>query len=381
MRILFTIADANLQGGTEIFAFHLLHELNALGWNCSLLSITPYRGDDPMVLSFCEDEYSHWKKLCANPINKIMGSVRSSAFLCKLITAKADSLGVEWIVNHTYDICTAVPNCGSYKTAQVLHWSIRGYESSLKNIIRKKRLVSRLFSKIAFFSQSSLWHKALPSFNRLVLLTKAAHSEIKEVCPLIRDEQLVTIPDPLMKKEDSKILASLCNKNLVFVGRLSQEKGVMRLLRIWESINKSKPDYTLRIYGTGDALDEMETYVACHHVAGVSFLGFCNNLEDIYTHADLLLLTSDSEGFGMVLIEAMYYGVPCVSFDCPVSPKEIIADAGIVIPCFDEETYADNVVKLLCEPGRMKQLQENAIKRAADFYIDKVVELWKNMVS
>lgn len=380
MTVLFTVADANLRGGTEILAFHLLHELNASNYECRLLSVKPYRGSDPMVISFSENDYEKWLRLHASPINKLLGSIRSDAFLCHLIAAKADEFGAEWIINHTYDICSAIPTRGKRKTAQVFNWSIRGYEASLEHLIRRKSFVSRGLSKVVLFSQKRRWHSAIPAFTRLVMLTNAAHKEVKEIYPSVNDEQLITIPDPLMQKEDSNVLTSLRNKNLVFVGRLSHEKGVMRLLRIWESIVKSLPDYTLKIYGTGDARKEMEAYIADHHISGVSFMGFCDNLKEIYSQADLLLMTSDSEGFGMVLIEAMYYGVPCISFDCPVAPGEIIAEAGVAIHCFDEERYAEEVIELLNNPAKMTDLQKKAIRRASEYYIDKVLVKWHEMI-
>lgn len=383
MKILFTVADANLRGGTEILAFHLLHELNACGVECKLLSVAPYRGGDPMVVSFAKSDYEEWARLLSNPLNKLKGCGRSDACLCRLIAAKAEELGTEWIINHTYDICAAIPTDGRWKTSQVFNWSIRGYESSLENIIRKKGFVGRLLSMIGLNAQRARWHKALSAFTRFVMLTDAAHAEAKEVCPSVVDEQLVTIPDPLMQTEDSKVLTSLQNKNVVFVGRLSHEKGVMRLLRIWERVSKHLSGYTLSIYGNGDCLAEMRSWLEVRGEGleySVKFMGFSNDLAEIYSNADLLLMTSDSEGFGMVLIEAMYYGVPCVTFDCPVSPKEIIADAGIAVPCFDEEAYADEVIKLLCDPEQMKRLQANAVKRASDYYINKVVELWKELL-
>lgn len=381
MKILFTVADANLRGGTEILAFHLLHELNASGVECKLLSVEQYKGDDPMVLSFSDDQYNHWAQMAVNPLNKLNGNNRSDIYLRQLICMKAEELGAEWIINHTYDMCAAIPTDGRWKTAQVFNWSIRGYESSLENIIRKKGFVGRVLSMMGLKAQRSRWHKALPAYTRLVMLTDVAHDEIKEVCPSVVDEQLVTIPDPLMQNKDSKVLTSLQNKNVVFVGRLSHEKGVMRLLRIWELVSKHLLGYSLSIYGNGDVKSEMETYIAANKIEGVKFMGFCNDHAEIYTHADLLLMTSDSEGFGMVLIEAMYYGVPCITFDCPVSPKEIIAGAGIAVPCFEEEAYADEVIKLLCDPERMKRLQVNAVKRVGKYYINNVVKLWMNLVN
>lgn len=379
MKILFTVADANLRGGTEILAFHLLHELNACGVECRLLSVAPYRGDDPMVVSFAKSDYEEWARLLANPLSKLKGCGSSDARLCQLIAAKAEELGAEWIINHTYDICAAIPTDRRWKTAQVFNWSIRGYESSLENIIRKKGFVGCVLSMIGLNTQRARWHKVLPTYTRLVMLTDAAHAEIKDVCPSVKDEQLITIPDPLMQKEDSKVLSSLQNKNVVFVGRLSHEKGVMRLLRIWERVTQHLSGYTLSIYGKGNVKSEMETFISDRHINGVKFMGFCNDIVEIYTNADLLLMTSDSEGFGMVLIEAMYYGVPCITFDCPVSPKEIIADAGVAVPCFDEERYAGEVIKLLCTPERMMELQQKAVKRARMYYLEEIVKLWMNI--
>ena len=125
----------------------------------------------------------------------------------------------------------------------------------------------------------------------------------------------------------------------------------------------------------------MEEYIREQSLTNVVFYGFCNNLESIYPHADLLLMTSDTEGFGMVLIEAMYYGVPCVSFDCPISPKEIISNAGVVVPCFDEEQYAEKVLSLLNERTRLKLYQGLSISRARDFYDDAVIDKWISLFS
>ena len=83
----------------------------------------------------------------------------------------------------------------------------------------------------------------------------------------------------------------------------------------------------------------------------------------------------------MVLIEAMYYGVPCISFDCPISPKEIIADAGVTISCFDEDAYANAVIELLNDKDKLKELQQKSIERAKDYYINKVTALWLQMLN
>ena len=88
-----------------------------------------------------------------------------------------------------------------------------------------------------------------------------------------------------------------------------------------------------------------------------------------------------SEGFGLVLVEAMYYGVIPFSFDCPVSPRELINNAGVLVRCYDCQEYAHLVNDLIASPDRMKQLQFNAITQAIKFYQSTIIEQWKRLIS
>ena len=248
------------------------------------------------------------------------------------------------------------------------------------SIIRKQGLIHRMLSEFYEWGRRIRRHRKLSHVPKLIVLTEAARGELRSLNKKVRDEQMTVIPDPLIMNEDSSIHSSLKNNNVSFVGRLYHEKGVMRLLRIWERICARLPEYTLTIYGEGGAKAEMEAFIIDHQLPRVIFKGYCSELEDIYTQADLLLMTSDTEGFGMVLTEAMYYGVPCVSFDCPVSPRVIIADAGVIVPCFDENAFAEEVVSMLNDRNRLLMLQVSAVKRAQDFYLGKVLDLWLKLI-
>ena len=348
MKVIFFVEDAKLNGGTEILARNLACTLEESGVACRLVSAVDCRREGP---------------------------------LRKVLTKLATDWNADWIVCHTYDLCADIPTDGPWRTVQVFNWSVRGYEAAYLRGVNAKPFVKRVLSRIKFEILRYRWHRALVKFAKLVVLTDAGKSEILAANRKVREGQLVTIPDPLMRTEDSKTLSSLTNKRVVFVGRLSAEKGVMRLLRIWRKIRKQRPDYTLAIYGVGSMQREMEAYVAAENLQGVEFKGYCNDLEGIYATADLCLMTSDTEGFGMVLIEAMYYGVPCVSFDCPVSPKEIIGAAGVTVPCFDENAYAEEVVKLLTDENRLMACQRAAIARARDFYINEVIRKWNAILT
>ena len=322
MDILFAIENANLRGGTEILAFNLMHGLRAKGRGCKILSITPYEGEDNNVTSLSQEEYQTWQAKVHSLWNKLLFNKISDKLLSQIIRRKIEELKPRLFVNHTYDLITALPT--DVSVAQVFHWSVVGYESSLNALIRKKNTVTRLVSALCEQGKRIRRHRILARIPKLVVLTEAAKDELKNLNTKVQEEQLIVIPDFLMVSEDSGVHSSLHNNNVSFVGRLSHEKGVIRLLRIWERVSHKMPELTLSIYGEGNARDEMVAYIREKNLRNVVFKGFCVDLKKIYTNSDMLLMTSDTEGFGMVLIEAMYFGVPCISFDCPISPKEIM---------------------------------------------------------
>lgn len=381
MRVLFLIAYSKYNGGTEILAANLFKSLQTRGCQCLLMSKNVFITNDEYKIPFPETDFSKYNQIKAQPWDKLLGGRFSNRVLCKMIERVAVENNIDWIICHTYGTHAALPSSDRFKTVQIIHWSVEGFESSILKSINNKPFPLRLVSWISYQNYVKSWHKGFERVNKLVLLSNNAHGEIESINAKVKDSQLVTIPDPLMQTTDSTHVSSLKNKNIVYVGRLSQEKGVMRLLSIWERISKRLPDYTLSIYGEGHMKDEMLRYIADNELKCIEFKGFEKDLEKIYTNADLCLMTSDTEGFGMVLIEAMYYGVPCVSFDCPVSPKEIIGDAGVTVSCFDEDAYADAVVKLLQDPEQMRTLQQKSIERARDFYIDKVIDKWMALLS
>lgn len=380
MKVLFILSDSTATGGTEILAFNILHKLQDQGVDCYLLSRYIYDGEDPCVLSMDKTDYKIYSFLQRNPINKLFGSKLSDIFFKKVISKFAKRYQVDWIINHTYDLCAAIPTCRSWNTAQVFHWSIAGYENNIASKVLRTNRYTRVFSYFAFQITKARWHRALHKFTRLVCLTSAANSEVIDIIGLKEEKKLITIPNPIMQSKAAINVSTLSNRNIVYVGRLSHEKGVMRLLRIWEKVSKVLTDVTLSIYGEGNAFTEMKDYISKNNLERVIFRGFQKDLENIYLNADLCLLTSDTEGFGMVLVESMYYGVPCISFDCPIAPKEVIADTGILCPCYDEDLFADNVIMLMQNTEKLKEYQHKSIIRAMDFYIDKIIVCWTEMI-
>lgn len=375
---LFIIENANLQGGTEILTFNLMQALRRIGKDVYVFSVVPYTGSSDYVLSLSQDDYGKWQTCKEKIWNKLSFSIYSDRILNNILRLKFAEIKPSCIINQTYDIITAIPLNG--KTVQVFNWSINGYEKSIYNLIAKKSIINRIIAYFCNWGLNLRRHYRINKFTYLITLTNASSIEIKAINKNIQDDKIIHIPNPITETDDCKNLSTLTNNNIIFVGRLSYEKGVMRLLHIWNIVSKKLPWLTLSIYGEGNAKIEMENYINKNKISRVIFKGFCDNLKEIYTHADICCITSDTEGFGMVITEAMYYGVPCISFDCPISPREIIADTGFIIPCFDEIAYAKAIINLFEEKESLLKLQSKCVKRARTYYMNNIIEQWSKII-
>ncbi|SEN62857.1 Glycosyltransferase involved in cell wall bisynthesis [Sphingomonas gellani] len=131
-------------------------------------------------------------------------------------------------------------------------------------------------------------------------------------------------------------------KRILAVGSLKAEKNYPLLLRALARVRESVPA-SLLILGDGPLRVELERQITDKGLGdAVVIAGFDTDPWPYYTAADLFVLSSDCEGFGNVLVEALHAGLPIVSTDCPNGPREILDDGeyGTLVPCNDERLLA-----------------------------------------
>ena len=118
----------------------------------------------------------------------------------------------------------------------------------------------------------------------------------------------------------------LDSKVVLNVGRYTADKRQRELIEIWSKV-KDKNGWVLWIVGSGEEKNNLENAIDEYGVReSVKLIPHTNFIEEIYRKSSLFVLTSRMEGFGMVLLEAMAFGIPCLSYDCPSGPRDVIKD-------------------------------------------------------
>ncbi|CAN7627722.1 glycosyltransferase [Rhizobium sp. LjRoot254] len=165
---------------------------------------------------------------------------------------------------------------------------------------------------------------------------------------------------------------------LASVGRLVPVKDHKTLFDACALLGADRP-WRLAIFGEGPLDAELKTYALKLGIADrVLFAGYVDDPMACYAAADLVVLSSLSEGFGNVLIEAMASGVPVVSTDAPHGPREILADGrfGPLVPVGDAKALAAAIIRTLEHPTPANFLKE----RAADFNVVRIGDRYEQLL-
>lgn len=172
-------------------------------------------------------------------------------------------------------------------------------------------------------------------------------------------------------------------KIILYVGRLEfVQKRVYRVIDTWNYLEDRYPDWELVIVGDGPDRDNVENHTKALGLKHVKFEGFQQPLE-YYKRASLLLLTSQFEGFPLVLPECMSFGVIPIVYDSYASVKDIIDDGdnGVVVP-FNQMEYpakeaANKVSALISDEKKLIGMSLSAYIKSQRFSINRICDEWE----
>jgi glycosyltransferase involved in cell wall biosynthesis len=195
-----------------------------------------------------------------------------------------------------------------------------------------------------------------------------------------KSNNLVVISNPIWFF--TKEVPNYSSKKAIAVGRHCYQKNFQQMLSIWKKVLNKHPDWILEIYGESDAAIDLRLIASSSGIShNVVFYDVVRNINEKYLEASIFLLTSKFEGFGMVLIEAMASGLPCVSFDCLRGPKDIITNNknGFLIENGNEQAFVEKLSLLMENEELRIKLGTKAQESIAIYDLDKIMKQWKNL--
>ena len=220
-------------------------------------------------------------------------------------------------------------------------------------------------------------------FDRVVVLTKYDKAFMAR---RLKNTLVIANPlsfNPLTEAEYEQSFHE--RRNILACGRLNayHTKGFDTLIRCFARIADRHPGWELDIAGAGSEKDLqiLKSLAEEYGVAArVHLLGFHNDISDVMKKHSIFALTSRSEGFGMVVTEAMAMGCACISFDL-TGPGEIIIDGidGVLVENQNEEAFAEAISNLIDDEKTRFTMGRRAIEDVKRFAAEKITIKWVKM--
>ncbi len=247
------------------------------------------------------------------------------------------------------------------------------YERHVSKLIEKRENASPIKTIITKLKWRLMDYLGT-NFNAFVVLTNSTKNEWKTI------RNIKVIPNPLSFYPQE--VSTLDHKNVIAVGKLTYQKGYDLLLEAWQIVVQTFPDWKLNIYGKKDQVESLSQQAKqLNIVDNVTFHDPVKDIESKYLNSSIYVMSSRYEGFGMVLVEAMACGVPCVSFDCNYGPSEIIENGadGYVVENGNVKELAQKMKLLMADESLRKTFGQKARQNVRRFEIGKIMASWNDL--
>jgi len=179
--------------------------------------------------------------------------------------------------------------------------------------------------------------------------------------------------------------SKLTNKNLISVGRLSREKGYTDLIEVFKIVHEKRPDWHLDLIGDGPEKNKIVDMIYLNKLTdNITSHGFLKRkeIDKLLNKSSIYLMTSYTESFGIVLIEAMSHGLPCVAFSSAEGANDLIKDGhnGYLIEDRDFEKMADKIIELIDSKEERIRLGENGRELSYNYTSKQVKNDWLKLL-
>ncbi|QBO58364.1 glycosyltransferase family 4 protein [Chryseobacterium salivictor] len=196
-----------------------------------------------------------------------------------------------------------------------------------------------------------------------------------------QNNQITVIPNPA---EISEKRAEVSSKKIMAAGRISPVKNFGDLIEAFAKVIKDFPDWELHFFGEdyvgtqGKLEQKINAYGLQNHI---KFMGVSPDLKTEMQHYSIYALTSETECFPMVLLEALSVGMPVISYDSPTGPKHILTDNedSFLVPYKNLDIFVEKLTELMQNEDLRHEMGQKGRQNVQRFSIEKVMHQWKDL--
>lgn len=357
MKLLYVVPKINNAGGVaRVFSLKLNYLIENFGYEVHVL--TQNNGNFPLFYSFHDKIIFHDMILEGSVFNFFSSFRKSLKTNIKNINPDVIIVSDNGLKAYTvpFILSNQIPivfECHGSKFVEE-NFSKENYVSQIKRYLKYtfKDFSSNKFSKFIALSKESL--KEWNVKNGLI------------------------IPNPSWIQSEK--VSDLKSKKVIVVARNSYEKGLDRLLVIWKKVIVKHSDWTLEIYG--ESVIDLYSVIRNLGIENNVYLNRpVKNIAEKYLSSSICVMTSRSEGFPMVFLEAMASGLPCVAYDCPSGPRAIIEQGknGFLIEDGNVNSFVEKLEQLIEDENLRIQMGENSKAVAKKYNMETIMQQWKSL--
>ncbi len=168
------------------------------------------------------------------------------------------------------------------------------------------------------------------------------------------------------------------SKRIIAVGSWTPAKGMDQLLEAFGPLASKYPDWKVDLYGSGQDEGLLKEIIAKYDMdAQVTLHAPCANIGEKLVESSIYAFPSRSDGFGLVITEAMECGLPTVAMDCECGPREIVTPTtGIVVPDKDVAAFRTALERLMTDEELRRTMGDAAAREVERFYPDNIMPQW-----
>lgn len=363
-------------GGLEKQTITLINELAKLGkYDITIISVYDmlhgssfYDVDSSVKIEFLSDFGPHHKEFynalkyfnISKFIKEAFVMIKCGIYKSRVLKNKIKELDTDVIISSRIEFSKLIERRDTLNISQE-----HSYITTPKYIKRVKK-----------------WFKNIDS---VVVMTKKAKDEYEAWLKDSNSQAKVYNISNMIEKVIDGVNATFDSNTIISVGRLEKVKDFPTLLDVFKIVHDKHEELELKIVGEGSQREVLENKIKELGLDGsVTITGRIptDMVKRELEKSKIFVLTSVCESFSLVLCEAMEQGLPALSFDIDVGPREIIKDGvnGYLIENRNVQKMADRIIELVENKEKWNAIATNALEDVSKYYSENVAKGWIEII-